>query len=113
MLKGEASEVMTKLINDATGYIAAFSALTLLVNRTAGKNMSFVDDIFIVTAVVCGFFMFCYWVDHVVSQCEKLRKREPASLAAIFHTILIFIIFTMCYPGIVVMTIWSFLQSAK
>lgn len=113
MKKGEASSVMTKLVNDATGYMAAFSALTVQLDQLAGKSDGFVRTTLIISAVIAGAVLFCYWIDHVVSHCEELKDSEPPSKRALIHSTIILFTFLVAYPAIVITTVWAFLQSFK
>ena len=111
--KGQASALMTKLVNDSTGYTAAFAALIMIAYKLEKNGQHGTSLVMALIGGISGLVMFFYWIGHVFNQCEKLRDSTPSSKAAKAHASLILFIFTTAYPGIVAITILSFYQSVR
>lgn len=114
MLKrGEPSAVMTKLLNDSSGYLTAYASLAAVAYLIYRKGHHVVSGAITVTGLICGVVFFCYWIGHVVSLCEQLRDKHQRSKAAMFHSSLIMFIFILAYPGMIAVTIYTVINSIK
>jgi len=111
--RGEASAVMTKLVNDSSGYLAAYAALASVAYLIHKKGNFLASNVITILGMLFGFILFFYWVGHVVSLCEGLRDKHQRSKSAMFHTSVILFTFLLGYPGIIAVTIWTVFYSIK
>ncbi|NEK80018.1 MAG: hypothetical protein G3W58_02065 [Pantoea ananatis] len=111
--RGEASAVMTKLVNDSSGYLAAYAAMASFCYLIQKKGDLLASNVATLVGFLCSMTLFFYWVGHVVSMCQELKDKHEDSKAAIFHSVLILFIFLLGYPTIIAVTIWTVLQSIK
>lgn len=109
--KGAASAAVTKLVNDSTGYSAAYASLAAVAYLIDKKVSVVTSNVFYMVCMIISLMLICYWIDHVIIVCQKLNTELLGSKTRFFHTFAIQVIFIVGHPLIIAVAIIIVLKS--
>lgn len=109
--KGAASAAITKLVNDSTGYSAAYASLAAVAYVMHKKGNVIASNILSVVGLICSLILIYYWIDHVISVCQALEVELRNAKNRFFHMVVIKFIFVVGQPFLIAITIFTVLKS--
>lgn len=109
--RGEPSALMTKLLNESTGYITTLAALSILSLMILKKEVGDVGIYFLVVFTISSIVLFCYWIGHFVESCVQFSRVHKDSRSASVHAFIILMSLLFSYVGALVLATWTLFES--
>lgn len=109
--KGAATAAVTKLVNDSTGYSAAYASLAAVAYLMHKKGSAVSSNFFTIVCIIISLMLICYWIDHVTTVCQKMDDKLFGSKTGLFHKFAIQAIFIVGQPLIIAVTIIIVMKS--